>query len=71
MNLKDANNPVAGNVERLIDEKGLKRKAVANRLGMSEGTFSRMLNGRAIIKPIHIQAMAAALGVSPNELFET
>ena len=68
--LSKMNSPVAESVKRIIREKGLKQKYVAEKCGMTDDTFSRMLSGKALIKPCYIPIMADALGVSPSELFE-
>ena len=61
--------PVA--VARIIEERGLKQRAVAKRAGMSDQTLSDMLNGRRLIKAKDILALAHALDVTPNDLFES
>lgn len=69
MNIKMQNQPVAGNVSFIISERGLKQKAVAERAGYSSQQFNDMLNGRKIIKPCDAIAIAEALGVDTNMLF--
>ena len=61
--------PVA--VARIIEERGLKQRAVAKRAGMSDQTLSDMLNGRRLIKAKDILALADALEVTPNERFRS
>lgn len=57
------------NIRDVIQEKGLKQKAVAQRLGCSEQEFSNMLNNRKAIKPEYIPVIALALGVDFNKLY--
>ena len=60
---------VAGNVKRIMNDRGLKQYSVAKQSGIAEKTFSNMLNGRKIVSEMDIIRMAGALGVEPNELF--
>ena len=60
---------IAENIGRIIDERGLKKRAVAERAGFSQGQFSAMLNHRRVIRDSDVIAIANALNVSPNELF--
>ena len=57
------------NNKRLIEVKGLKQCAVANKAGFSEQEFSNMLNGRKIIKAEDVAVIAGALDATPNDLF--
>lgn len=43
-------NIVANNIERIINEKGYKKNAVARRAGISDHKLSDMLGGRAVIR---------------------
>ena len=63
------NNSIAENTRRIIDEKGLKHRAVAKKAGMSDKQFSNLLCNRRTIRDADIIALAKALDVSPNELF--
>lgn len=56
------------NIKNIINQKGLKQKAVAERSGYNEKEFSHMLNGRKIIKGEDILPIAIALGVEPNDI---
>ncbi len=69
MNIASYNQPVASNIIRIIDQGGLKKKAVAEKAGYSEQMFSDMLNGRKIIKIIDVERLGKALGVDVNALF--
>jgi transcriptional regulator with XRE-family HTH domain len=60
---------VAENVERIIRENGLKKRAVAERAGFSQKAFSAMLHGRKLILAEHVIAIARALNKSPNDLY--
>lgn len=60
---------VADNIRKIIDEKGYKQSAVAERAGISKQTFSNMLNGRKIIDEHAISGISRALGIKPNDLF--
>ena len=53
----------------IINSKGLKQKAVAERMGITDKKLSEMLNGRKKIYFEDIQKFCSALNVTPNELF--
>lgn len=59
------------NIVKIINKRGLKQGAVAERAGYSKQQFSNMLNGRRIIKPCDALSIANALGVTMNDLYET
>lgn len=63
-------NCVANNVRRIMSERGLKQKVVAEWAGFSEQQFSDMLNSRRLIKDCDVVALANALSVTANDLFE-
>ena len=60
---------VAGIIKKIINEKGLKQKSVAEKAGIPEKKFSSMLTGKATIKACYIPVIAKALDVTPNDLF--
>jgi transcriptional regulator with XRE-family HTH domain len=60
---------VPDNIREIIELRGLKNRAVAEKAGFSEQQFSSILNGRKVIKDIDIIAIANALEVTPNDLF--
>lgn len=60
---------VAKNTRRIIEERGLKKVAIAERAGLSAQQFSAILNNRKLVKDTDIIAIANALCVTPNELF--
>lgn len=60
---------IAENTKRIIERRGLKHKAIAQRAGFSIQQFSALLNHRKVIKDIDVIAIANALDVTPNDLF--
>lgn len=60
---------VAQNAKKLISELGLKQKAVAKRMDISDRKLSDILNGRKIIDDVIVQSLCKALDVEPNNLF--
>lgn len=69
MEPKEAKRILIFNIRRIIEYKGLKQCAVAEKAGYSSYQFSSMLNGRKLIKPCDAIAIADALGVEMNELY--
>ena len=65
------NEPVPGNLRRILKSKGLKQCAVAQKVGMQAHAFTDMLRGRRIIYARDIAALASVLDVSVAELFQT
>lgn len=61
---------IARNAKRIISERGIKQKALAARMGITEGQLSNMLTGRRVIRDTDIVALVNVLGVTPNEIFE-
>lgn len=57
------------NIRKLICEKGLLQKFVAEQSGFSPQEFSDLLNGRKVLKAEYIPRIAKALGVTPNDLY--
>lgn len=70
MTIQEKNYCVPRAITRLIDERGMKQKAVAERCGMTEQQLTAILNGRKLLNPIDIASIAKALGVEPNDLFD-
>lgn len=58
-------------ISAIINEKGLKQCAVAERAGIKQKAFSDMLNGRRIIKVVDIINISRALGIEPGDIFHT
>lgn len=69
MNIADYNQMLPRNINALIEDKGLKKAAVAKWAGFSKQQFTDMLNGRKVIKPCDVLSIANVLGVQPGELF--
>lgn len=63
-------NIVAENIERIIEERGYKKKVVARRAGITDQKLSDMLAGRAVIRAEMIPNICHALGVEPNALYQ-
>lgn len=70
MNAKVCNAMVPGNIQRLLQERGLKQRFVADRAKFTRQQFSDMLTGRRIIKVCDVVAIAEALDVSVADLYE-
>ena len=64
------NEPVPGNLRRILKRKGLKQCEVARKLGKKAQEITDMLRGRRIIYARDIAALASALDVSVSELFQ-
>jgi len=60
---------IAENAKRIIADKGLKQRAVAEKAGYSQQQFSAMMCNRRIVQDTDVMAIANALNVTPNELF--
>lgn len=69
MNAARYNVVVPENISKLIRERGLKQSAVAEWAGYSQQQLSDMINGRKIIKPCDVVAIANAIGVEVAALF--
>ena len=70
MRISNVNYPVSQAVIHIINDRGLKQKSVAEKLGVSAQSFNDMLKGRRIIKAVEIERIAQVLQVEPNELFQ-
>lgn len=60
---------IANNVGRIIENKGLYQRFVAERAGFTQQQFCDMLNGRKVIRAEYIPRIADALGVNISDLF--
>lgn len=69
MTIKDNNSPVAENIERIIEQRGIKQSYVAEQAGMTAQALCDILKGRRLIKVGEVPRLARALGVEPNELY--
>ena len=57
------------NIRKILDEKGIKHCKLANRLGLSNAEFSRMLSGKRVVRACYIPSIAEVLGCDCNDLF--
>lgn len=62
-------NIVNRNLRRILVEKDMKHREVADRIGVSEQTFSHMVTGRRKIYADEVIPLALALNVPMEELF--
>ena len=69
MKAKDYNLVLPINIVRIINEKGMKQCAVAEKAGYSKQQFNAMLTGRKIITDVDIYKITSALNVDANDLF--
>ena len=60
---------VAENTRKIINERGLKQKAVGLKAGYSASQFNNLLCGRKKIEPDDVIKISKALGVTPNDLY--
>lgn len=67
--IAECNANVPQNLNRIIEERGLKQSAVAGWAGYSKQQMTAMLNGRRIIRPCDVMAIAMALEVDVGDLF--
>lgn len=56
-------------VRAAVEKSGLKQKAIAERIGVSEQTLSAMLSGRRKIDVDEFFKLCLVLGLAPNELY--
>lgn len=72
LDIQTSNSIVANRVREIINEKGLKQTAIAEKAGFSTQEFSDMLNGRRLMRAVDIASIISALrgvGVDANYLF--
>lgn len=62
-------NNVAEYTRKIMNDKGLKQKSVAEKAGYSQQQFSNLLTGRKLFGANDVLRIAMALKVTPNELF--
>ena len=60
---------VIPNIRRIINERGLKQCAVAEKAGYSKQQFNAMLTGRKLITDTDILKIITALDIDANTLF--
>lgn len=70
MRIAEFNEPAAGNISRIIEEKGLKQVYIAEKAGYKPQELNDMLNGRRLIKSCDIPRLALALNVEINEIYD-
>lgn len=69
MRIADFNEPAAGNIARIIREKGLRNMYVAEKAGYKPQELSDMLNGRKLIKACDILKLSIVLGVTADDIY--
>lgn len=69
MKAKEYNSILPRNIRNIINASGLKQYIIAERAGFSKQQFNDMVNGRRIIKPCDVVAIASALNVEVSDLF--
>lgn len=63
-------NAILSNIRELIRRKGLKQRAVAEKAGFDEHTFSNMLNGRrTLLRVEYLPCIAEAIGVEIKDFY--
>lgn len=67
--IAEYNSPVSNNIALLIEQKGFKQKAIAEKAGMSPQVLIEILAGRRILKICEVRPIASALGVEVTALF--
>ncbi|MGO5028951.1 helix-turn-helix domain-containing protein [Candidatus Agathobaculum pullicola] len=60
---------VANNIRKVVAQKGMVQKVVAERSGFTEQQFTDMLNGRKIIRADYVPKIAEALNCTLDDLF--
>lgn len=70
MSIKEMNAEVPESISRIIKEKGLIVRVVAEKCGMKPEDLYATLQNRRILKPNEISKLAEVLGVKPNVFFE-
>lgn len=66
---KMANETLRENVKRIMKEKGIKQKKVAELIGMTQMQYSDLMCGRKTFTAEYVPLIAKALEVTPNDLF--
>lgn len=62
--------PVAMGIKRIIREKGMIQKIVAQRAGYTTQQLNDMLHDRKTIKAVDVVPISTALGVSVQEIYD-
>ena len=69
MRIAKFNSPVAENISKIIQNRGIKQSYVAEKTGYTPQELSDMLNGRRLIKVCDIPRIAKILDVKVNDLY--
>lgn len=69
MRIAKFNSPVAENISKIIQDRGIKQSFVAKNAGYTPQELSDMLNGRRLIKVCDIPRIAKILDVKVNDLY--
>lgn len=64
------NKKVSRNVKRIINEKGIKQKYIAETLGITQPKLSRMVNGSRKPDPVELYKISKILNVDINDFFK-
>lgn len=59
------------NIKNIIEQRGYKKKAIAEKMGYKENQFSDLLNGRRTVKLDDIIQLCGILDVEPNDIIKT
>ena len=57
-------------IQRLRNERHIKQTVMAEKIGMDQGTYSRLENGHMKITTETLEKIAAELGMTPQEIYE-
>ena len=71
MGVASMNAGVPETIRAIMAARGFKHRAIAQRAGIPPHDFSDMLNGRRLLKMKEVIDIAAALEVTPSDLFKT
>lgn len=63
------NTAVIPNIRKIINERGLKQCAVAEKAGYSKQQFNAILTGRKLITDVDIVKITSVLNIDANALF--
>lgn len=61
--------PISENLKKILDDRGLKQKYLAQKMNISEGVVSNMVNNRKTFDEELIIGVAEALDVDFNTIF--
>ena len=64
-------NRTAAMVKTIIVRKGYKQSVIARKAGFTPTEFSNLLCGRKTFKADYVEPICKALGVTPNDLYQT